>query len=109
MKVSQHYRKKFAVSLPPYAHSCHPPSQKMVAFNTFVSCCTLNICSDPISFNSEIKYLKKFALDRDYNPSIVDKALFKLQNLCISHPSHSNPNINISYYLFFCKFQFFHC
>ena len=39
--------------------------------------------------NSEIQYLKAILLDRGYNPSIVDKALFKF------HPPHSNPNINI--------------
>ena len=69
------YRKHFAVSLLPHSHSCHPPSQKMAAFYTFVNR-ALNICSDPISFNSEIQYLKVIALDRGYNPSIVDKALF---------------------------------
>ena len=26
---------------------------------------------------------------------VVDTALFKLQNPCLSHPSHSNSNINI--------------
>ena len=38
----------------------------------------LNISSGSISFKSEIQYLKAIALDRCYNPSIVDKALFKL-------------------------------
>ena len=66
----------------------------MAAFYTFVNR-ALNICSDPISFNSEIQYLKAIALDRGYNPSIVDKALFKLQNPRTSHSSQSNPNINI--------------
>ena len=66
----------------------------MAAFYTFVNR-ALNICSDPISFNSEIQYLKVIALDRGYNPSIVDKALFKLQNPRLSHPSHSNSNISI--------------
>ena len=89
------YRKHFAVSLPQYTHSCHPPSQKMAVFYTFVNS-ALNICPDPISFNSEIQYLKAIALDRGYNPSIVDKALFKLQNPRTSLSSHSNPNINIT-------------
>ena len=47
------YRKHFAVSLPPHSRSCHPPSQKMAAVYIFVNR-ALNICSDPISFNSEI-------------------------------------------------------
>ena len=55
-------RKYFAVSLPPHSRSFHPPSQKMAAFYTFVNR-ALNICSDPISFNSEIQYLKSIALD----------------------------------------------
>ena len=49
----------------------------MAAFYTFVNQ-ALNICSDPLSFNSEIQYLTAIALDRGYNLSIVDKALFKL-------------------------------
>ena len=73
------YRKIFTVSLPPHSRSCHPTSQKMATFYTFVDR-AFNICSDPISFNSKIQYLKAIALDRDYNPSIVDKTLFKLQN-----------------------------
>ena len=88
------YSKNFAVSLTPHTRSCHPPSQKMAAFYTFVNL-TLKICSDPISFNSEIQYLKTIALERDYNPSIINKDLFKLQNPCLSHPFHSNSNINI--------------
>ena len=98
------YRKNFAISLPPHTHSCHPLSQKMAVFYTFVNR-ALNICSDPVSFNSEIQYLKPIAFDRGYNPSIVDKAHFKLQNHRISHPTHSNPNINIIL-PFFSKFQF---
>ena len=31
------YHNHFAVSLPPHSHSCHPPSQKMAAFYTFVN------------------------------------------------------------------------
>ena len=88
------YCKNFAVSLPPHAHSCHSFSQKMAVFYSFVNR-ALNIYSDLISFNSEIQYLNAIALDRSYNPSIVDKALFKLQNPRMSHPSQSNPNINI--------------
>ena len=57
------YRKIFTVSLPPHTRSCHPPSQKMAAFYTFNKS-TLNICFNPISFNSEIQYLKAIALDR---------------------------------------------
>ena len=70
------------------------------AFYTFVNR-IFNICSDAISFNSEIQYLKAIALHRGYNPSIVYKALFKLQNPRISHSSHSNPNINITLPFFF--------
>ena len=66
----------------------------MAAFYTFVNH-ALNICSDPISFNNEIQYLNTIALDKGYNPSIINKALFKLQNPRISQPPHSNPNINI--------------
>ena len=51
----------------------------MASFYSFVNR-ALNICSDLISFNSEIQYLKAIALDRGFNPSIVDKALFKSQN-----------------------------
>ena len=35
------------------------------------------------------------SIKSNYNPSIVDKALFKLRNCRISHPSYSNHNINI--------------
>ena len=66
----------------------------MAAFYAFINH-ILNISSDEMSFNTEIQYVNAIALDRGYNPSIVDKALFKLQNPCISHPSHSNHNINI--------------
>ena len=55
----------------------------------------LNTCSEPISLNSEIQYLKAIAVDRGYNPSIVNKALFKLQNSCLPLSSHSNSKINI--------------
>ena len=55
----------------------------------------LNLCLERILFISEIQYLKAIALDRGYNPSIVDKALFKLQNLRLLYPSHSNSKINI--------------
>ena len=80
----------------------------MAVFYTFVNR-ALNTCSDPISFNNEIQYLKAIALDRGYNPSTVDKALFKLQNPYTSHPSYSNPNINITLlFFFFYKFQFFY-
>ena len=68
----------FAVSLSPHARSCHSPSQNMAIFYTFVNS-ALNICSDPISFNSENQYLKAIALDRGCNSSIIDKALSKLQ------------------------------
>ena len=78
----------------PHAHSCHIPKQKMATFYTFVNS-TIDICSDPISFNNGIQFLKEIAFGRDYNPSIVHKALFKLQNPLLSHPSHSNSNINI--------------
>ena len=47
------YRKIFAVSLPQHARSCHPSSQKMAAFYTFVKP-ALNNCSDHFSFNNEI-------------------------------------------------------
>ena len=66
----------------------------MAAFFAYLNR-VLNNCPDPISFNSEIQYLKAIALNRGCNPSIVDKALFKIQNPRTSHPSHSNPNINI--------------
>ena len=66
-----------------------PPSQKMAVFYTFVNRAS-NTGSDPTSFNSEIQYLKPIALDRGYDSSIVDKALFKLQNPRIFYPSHSN-------------------
>ena len=72
----------------------------MAVFYTFVNC-ALNICSAPISFNSEMQYLRKTALDRGYNPSIVDKAPFKLQNPRLSHTFHSNSNIYIIIPFFF--------
>ena len=53
--------KNFAVSLPPQALSCHPPSQKISAIYTFFNL-ILNIYLDPISFNSEIQYLKAILL-----------------------------------------------
>ena len=101
------YRKNFAVFLPPHARSCNLPRQKMATFYTFVNR-ALNICSNPISFNSEIQYLKAIAFVRDYNPSIVDKALFKLQNPRLLHPSWPNLNINIII-PYFSKIKFFHC
>ena len=73
---------------------------KKVFFYFFVNR-TLNICLDSISFNNEIQYLKAIALDRGYNLSIVDKALFKLQNPRTSHSSPSNPNINVILPFFF--------
>ena len=88
------YRKNSFVFLSPHARSYHPPCQKMASFYSFVNC-DLNVCSDPISFNGEIQYIKAIAFDRGYNPSVVDKAFFKLQNPCVSHPSYSNSNINI--------------
>ena len=82
-------------------------SRNMAAFYTFVNR-VLNICSGPISFNNEIQYLNRTALDRGYNPLISDKSVFKLQNPRLSHPFHSNSNINIRI-PFFSKSQFFHC
>ena len=92
------YRKNFAAFLFLHACFCDHPSQKMAEFHTFVNC-VLNICSGPINFNTENQYLKEIALDRDYYPPIVVKGLFKLQNPCLSHPSHSNINI-ISFFFF---------
>ena len=40
-------------------------------------------------FRYWISIPKRIALDRGYNPSKVNKALFKLQNPRLSHPSHS--------------------
>ena len=68
-KVSQHLS-IVKISLFPYFHTpvlCHPPSKKMAAFHTYVNI-ALKICSDPISINSEIQYLRAIALDRGYNP-----------------------------------------
>lgn len=36
---------------------------------------------------SEIQDLKAIAIDRDYNPSIIDAVLFKLQHPCSVHPN----------------------
>ena len=55
------YCKNFAVSLSPRTRSCHPLSQNVAAFYTFVNR-DLNICSDTISFISEYQYLKAIAL-----------------------------------------------
>ena len=79
----------------------------MASFYTYINH-VLNIGSDLTSFNSKSQYLKATALDRGCNPTVVDKALFKMKNPYISHPSHSNPNINIML-PFFSKFQFFYC
>ena len=102
------YCKNFAVSVPPHAHSCHSPRQKMASFYTYINH-VLNIGSDLTSFNSKSQYLKATALDRGCNPTVVDKALFKMKNPYISHPSHSNPNINTFYLFFFQIPVFFHC
>ena len=58
--------KNFALALQPHTYSCHPSSQKMAAFYTFVNH-SLNICSNPTLFNIEIQYLKAISLDRGYN------------------------------------------
>ena len=92
--LTSSYLKNFTVSLPSHARSCHFPCQRMAAFYTFVNH-VLNICSDTILFNIEIQYLKAIALDRAYNPSIVDKVLFKLRNPRLLHPSHFNSNIDV--------------
>ena len=61
------------------------PSQKKDLFYAFVNF-ALSIYTDPILHNSEIQYLKAIALDRCYNPSIADKAIFKFQIPRLSHP-----------------------
>ena len=67
--------KNCTILLPPHAGSWHLPSQKTATFYLFINH-ALNICSDPISFNSEIQYLKANARDKGYNSSTVHKALF---------------------------------
>ena len=72
----------------------------MATFYTFVNR-ALNIYSDPISFNSENQHLKAIALDRGYHPSSIDKALVKLQNLRLLHPSPSN----LTYPILICELK----
>ena len=100
------HRKDFAVSLSSHARFCHALSQKIAAFYTYINL-VLNIFLDSISFSTDIQYLKVVVLDRVYNPSIVDEALFKLQNLRLSHPFHSNFNSHINVIIpYFSKFSF---
>ena len=56
----------------------------------------LNTRSDSILLNSEIQYLKAVSLDRGYNPSIVNKAHFKVQNPHLSHSSRFNSTSNVN-------------
>ena len=72
------YRENFAIFLKSRTRSCNPSSKKMVAFYTFVNQ-GINISSHLISYNPEILYLIAIAFHRNYNPSIVNKVLFKLQ------------------------------
>ena len=60
---------KTLLSLPTYARSYYPPSQKMAEFSTIVNR-AINICSDLSSLNSEI-YLKAVAFDRSYNSLVM--------------------------------------
>lgn len=71
------YRKSFALSLPPQARSCHPPTQIFFLFVLLNR--VIHACSGFRSLKSVIKYLKAIAIDRDYNPSIIDSVLHKLQ------------------------------
>ena len=84
MKASQHLSiVKLCCFLPPYSRSCKRLDKIMVPFNTFVKS-VLNICSDRVSFNSEIQELKSIALDRGYNHSIIDKAHLNYKTI-VSH------------------------
>ena len=75
-----------AVSLPSHVLSFNLHNQKMRStFYTVVNR-SFNICSGPISFNTEIQYVKAIALDRGYNLSTADKAIFKFQIPRLSHP-----------------------
>lgn len=50
----------------------------MTAFYNFNH--AILVCFDFHSLNSDIQYLKAIAIDRDYNPPIIDIAIFKLQH-----------------------------
>ena len=74
------YRKPFSVSLPPHKDSCHPPSQRIAAFNTFVFR-AINICSRPDLLQSELDYLRAVAIDRGFSPTIIDRCVRKFSKL----------------------------
>ena len=69
-------RKPFSVSLPPHNKSCHPPNQKIAAFNSFVFR-ALNICSNKILLEKEINYIKAIAIDRGYSTKVIDHIIRK--------------------------------
>ena len=64
------------VSLPPNVSSNHPRQQRVSAFYTYANR-ALRICPDYSSLNSETNFLKYLALSRGYNPSIIDRAVWK--------------------------------
>lgn len=77
-KVNNHietsvYRKPFSVTTIPHNRSSHPLSQKMSSFYTLIYR-ALHICSNETYLNSELDFLKLVALDRGFNPNVVDKA-----------------------------------
>lgn len=73
------YRKPFAVANPPHVTSNHPWAQKMSFFYTLVYR-AYRICSSPALIKQEISTLKEIAINRGYDPTIVDNAVRKYNN-----------------------------
>lgn len=59
----------------PHALSNHPTKQKMAALHAYVFH-ALNICYAD-SLSKELNYLKFVAINRDFNPSYIVKAVKK--------------------------------
>lgn len=71
------FRKSFAMLIPPYVLLNQPSKQKMASFYTYVYCMLL-ICSDMDPLSIELNYLKLVAINRSFDPSIIDKSFTSL-------------------------------
>ena len=73
------YRKPTATDITIHAHSYHPHTQKLAAYNSFIHR-LINVPMNNDDYMHELKIIKQIALANGYSDAMIDKLLHKHKN-----------------------------